>query len=167
MENKLKVALILKPQGIRGEIKVKIYTDSAEALSAFKTVYIGGNSYKVLNCRGFDDCAYLMLKGIADRNQAELLRGQEVFVLREDAPELPDGRYYIVDLIGCEVVDEDGEKIGVMQDVIPAKTDIYTVKIDGKDVMFAGVEGVIQSIDINERTITVNRKKFNEVAVLD
>ena len=56
--------------------------------------------------------------------------------------------------------------VGLIYGDKPVEID-YTVKIDGKDVMFAGVEGVIQSIDINERTITVNRKKFNEVAVLD
>lgn len=167
MEKYLSVASVLKPQGIRGEIKVKVYTDSVQDLAAFKTVYIGGNPYKVLNVRGVGDYAFIALKGVADRNAAELLRGMDVTVLREQVPELPDGRYYIVDLLGCEVVTETGKKLGSLCNVIPAKTDIYTVDTGEKKIMFAGAEGVIVNVEIDAGVITVNEKRFNEVAVLD
>ncbi|MBO5328462.1 MAG: 16S rRNA processing protein RimM [Clostridia bacterium] len=167
MEKQLSIALILKPQGIRGEVKVKIYTDTVSDLASFKTVYIGGNCHKLLNVRGVGECAILALSGVADRNQAELLRGKEITVLREDTPELPEGRYYIVDLIGCSVLTETGKKLGVLCDAIPAKTDIYTVDTGAKKIMFAGVEGVILSVDIENKVICVCEKRYNEVAVLD
>lgn len=161
----LTVATVLKPQGIRGEIKVKALTDSAEDLRSFKTVQIDKTEYSVLSVRVQGEFAYLGLKGIADRNAAELLRGKEVQALRSDAPELPEGRFYIVDLIGCTVATEKGETLGTVTDVTPAKTDIYTLSDGVKEISFAAAEGVIADVDLENRKITVNGKRFKEVSV--
>ena len=164
--DKITVAIVLKPQGIRGEIKVKAMTDSAKDLTAFKSVYIDGVDYSVLSVRTQGEFAYLGLKGIADRNAAELLRGKEVEVERTALPELPDGRYYIVDLIGCSVVNERGDVLGTVEDVTPAKTDIFTLrKDDKKTVMFPAADGVILHIDGDNKKITVNAKRFKEVSI--
>lgn len=166
MQNQfLTVATILKPQGIRGEIKVKALTDSADDLKAFKKIIIDGAQYSVLSVRASGEFAYLGLKGIADRNAAELLRGKDIEVNREDIPELPEGRYYIVDLIGCAVVTERGDILGEVTSVTPAKTDIYVLERDGKEITFVAADGVISDIDINERKITVNAKRFKEVSL--
>ena len=164
-EDKVTVAIILKPQGIRGEIKVKAMTDSAEALTAFKSVLIDGVSYSVLSVRAQGEFAYLGLKGIADRNAAELLRGKNIEVERDDMPDLPDGRYYIGDLIGCVVVNERGEVLGTVEDVTPAKTDIFTLNKDDKRIMFPAADGVILEVDENAKKITVNGKRFKEVSI--
>ncbi|MGN0817362.1 MAG: ribosome maturation factor RimM [Candidatus Coproplasma sp.] len=167
MEKYLTVARVLKPQGIRGEIKVKTLTDSAEDLCGFSRVFIDGKEYKVLNVRASADTAFLTLKGIADRNAAELLRGKDVLALREDAPPLPDDRFYIVDLLGCNVVDENGESLGTICDITPARTDIYVIDTGAKQIPFVAAEGVILSVDVQGGTITVNRSRFNQVALLD
>ena len=73
MQDYLTVATILKPQGIRGEVKVKALTDTAEDLKAFKKLLIDGVEYPVLSVRAQGEFAFLGLKGIADRNAAELL----------------------------------------------------------------------------------------------
>lgn len=76
--------------------------------------------------------AYLGLRGVPDRNAAELLRGKEVEAERDDAPPLDEGTYYIVDLIGCEVSDESGKVYGTLTDVTSLASDVYTVS-DGKE----------------------------------
>ena len=164
-EHKLTVATVLKPQGIRGEIKVKALTDSAEDLKAFKKLWIGGVEYSVLSVRAQGEFAYLGLKGIFDRNAAELLRGLDIEADRDDAPALPDGRYYIVDLIGCTLVNERGDIYGEITSVTPAKTDIYTLVKDGKEISFAAADGVILDVDIQAKKITVNAKRFKEVSI--
>lgn len=164
-EEKVTVAIVLKPQGIRGEIKVKAMTDSAEDLTAFKSVLIDGVAYSVLSVRTQGEFAYITLKGIADRNGAELLRGKNIEVERADMPDLPDGRYYIGDLIGCLVVNERGDILGTVEDVTPAKTDIFTLKIDNKRVMFPAADGVISEVDQKNKKITVNSKRFKEVSI--
>ena len=85
--NTLTVGLVLKPQGIRGELKVKPYTDSAEDFRAFSRVFLEEREYKVLSVRTGGGAVYLGLKGVADRNAAELLRGQEITIPRDEAPE--------------------------------------------------------------------------------
>lgn len=167
MKDFLTVAKILKPQGIKGEVKVFTYTDSPADLQAFDKVYIGGNCYKLLKVRPQNgDCAFLTLSSVADRNAAELLRGLDVEVDREMAPALPEGTYYIVDVIGCKVVTESGEEIGEVTDITPARTDIYEYKTpDKKMVSFAAVEGVILSTDVQTKTLVVNSAKLAEVAI--
>lgn len=166
MQKYLTVATVLKPQGIRGEIKVMPQTDSEDDLKDFTSVIIGGVPYKVLACRTAGGYAYLTLRGIADRNAAELLRGKEVLVDRDEAPELPEDRVYIADVIGCAIVTEEGEKLGEVLDVTPARTDIYTALIGGKEVMFPAADGVILSVDAEGGVVTVNKKRFEEVALL-
>ena len=164
-DNKVTVAIVLKPQGIRGEIKVKAMTDTAEALTAFKSVLIDGVDYSVLSVRTQGEFAYLTLKGIADRNGAELLRGKNIEVDREDMPSLPEGTYYIGDLIGCVVVNERGDILGTVEDVTPAKTDIFTLRRDDKTIMFPAADGVISEVDEENRKIIVNNKRFKEVSI--
>ena len=155
----------MKPQGIRGEVKVKSLCDSAEDLKAFKKLIIDGVEYSVLSVRAAGEFAYLTLRGIADRNAAELLRGKEMQALRSDLPQLPDGRYYIADLTGCTVVNERGDRLGEVIYVTPAKTDVYTLLSNGKEINFAAADGVITEVDVAAKKITVNGKRFREVSL--
>ena len=161
----LTVAAVLKPQGIRGEIKVKALTDSADDLKNLKKIFIDGEQYSVLSVRAAGEFAYLTLSGIADRNAAELLRGKEMQALRSDLPQLPDGRYYIADLTGCTVVNERGDRLGEVIYVTPAKTDVYTLLSNGKEINFAAADGVITEVDVAAKKITVNGKRFREVSL--
>lgn len=165
MDDKLTVATILKPQGIRGEVKVKVLCDDADDLHGLKRAYIDGVEYGVFGVRGRGEFAYISLKGVFDRNAAELLRGKDIEALREDMPELPEGTYYIADLTGCEVITLSGERIGEVTSVTPARTDIYTLSTPKGEVSFAAAEGVIESVDVINKKITVNKKRFKEVSV--
>ena len=161
----LTIATILKPQGIRGEVKVKVFLDDAEALKSIPRIFISGREYALMNVRAQGDIAYLTLKGVADRNAAELLRGKDVEALREDCPELPEGRYYIGDLVGCKVVTASGEDVGEVISVTPARTDIYTLSTPKGEVSFAAADGVILEVDVEGKIITVDKKRFKEVSV--
>ena len=165
MQNQLTVATVLKPQGIRGEVKLKVFLDNGADILAVKRLYIGGNQYEVLGGRAQGEFAYLSLKGVADRNAAELLRGLDVVADREDLPELPENRHYIADLLDCEVVTENGELIGTVTSVTPAKTDIYTLSTGKKEIVFAAEDGVIVAIDVEGKKITVNKARFKEVSL--
>ncbi len=164
-EEKLAVASVLKPQGICGEIKVKVYLDSADNLKKVKKLYIEGKEYEVLRVRGDADMAYISLKGVADRNAAELLRGKELEADREDLPEPPDGSYYIADLLGCTLVYESGETVGTVSAVVPSHTTIYYLDTPKGEVSFAAAEGVILDVNTEQKRITVSKKRFKEVSV--
>ena len=163
---RLIIAEVLKPQGLRGELKIKTYTDAPEDVRAFKTVYIDKNAYKVLSFRvGEGSFAYLGLRGIPDRNAAELLRGKKIEGDREEAPALEEGRYYIVDILGLTAVTEDGDVLGTVKDISPLSSEVYTLEKDGKQILFPAVRGVVKKVDLENRRLIVDKKRFNEVAV--
>lgn len=138
---RLIIGEVLKPQGIRGELKIKTYTDEPDDVKSFGQVYIEGKPYKILSFRvGGDGFAYLGLRGVPDRNAAELLRGKKLEGDREDAPELEEGRYYIADILGLSVETESGEVLGTVKDVAPLSSEVYTIEREGKEILFPAVE---------------------------
>ena len=163
---RLVIGEVLKPQGIRGELKVKTFTDFPEDVKAFKTVYIDDTPYKILSFRvGTDGAAYLGLRGIPDRNAAELFRGKKLEGDRQDAPELEEGQYYIVDIIGLSCETEEGEVLGVVKDIANLASDVYTIEKNGKNILFPAVKGVVVKVDIEGGKLIVHKPKFDEVAV--
>ncbi len=164
--DRLVIGTVLKPQGIRGEIKIKSFTDSPEDIKSFKNVYVGGVSYKVLSCRVDAGAVYLSLRGVADRDAAESLRALNVEADREDAPELEEGVYYIVDIIGCEVFTSQGERLGIITDITSLSTDVYTLFDGNKNILFPAVKGVVIEEDIKNKKLVVDKKRFLEVAVI-
>ena len=164
--DKLVIGEVLKPQGIRGELKIKTYTDFPEDVKAFGCVYIDGVEYKNLSFRvqgdGFADIG---LRGVPDRNAAELLRGKKLEGDREDAPPLEEGRHYIVDVIGCRCETEDGEYIGDVKQIVNLASDVYTLEKDGKEILFPSVKGVIKSIDVENKLVILVKSVLDEIAV--
>ena len=163
---RLVIGEVLKPQGIRGEIKVKTYTDSPEDVKKFGSVYIDGVAYKILSFRvDGNGAAYLGLRGVPDRNAAELLRGKKVEGDREDAPALEEGQYYIIDMIGLSCFDSEGAFLGKVKHIATLSSDIYTLEKDGKEILFPAVNGVIVKVDVVGGKIIVDKKKFDQIAV--
>ena len=164
---RLVIAEVLKPQGIRGELKIKTFTDYPEDVKAFGVVYIDGKEYKILSFRvGTDGAAYVGLRGITDRNAAEEMRGKKLEGAREDAPELEEGQYYIVDIIGIDCVTETGEFLGKVKDITLLSSEIYTLEKDGKNILFPAIKGVVLSVDVQNKRMVVDKARFDEVAVL-
>lgn len=163
---RLVIAEVLKPQGIRGELKVKTFTDSPEDVKTFKTVYIDEKPYKILSFRtDGKGAAYLGLRGIPDRNAAELYRGKKLEGDREDAPPLEEGTYYIVDMIGLSCETEEGEFLGTLTEITNLSSDIYTLEKAGKKILFPAVNGVIVKVDMSAKKLIVNKAKFDQLAV--
>ena len=163
---RLVIAEVLKPQGIRGELKIKTFTDFPENVKEFKTVYIDDTPYKILSFRvGNDGAAYIGLRGIPDRNAAELFRGKLLEGERDDAPPLDEGRYYIVDVLGLSCETEGGEVLGTVVDVSLLSSDIYTIEKAGKKILFPAVKGVVKKVDFDNKKLVVDKKIFDEIAV--
>lgn len=166
MQERLTIAEVLKPQGIRGELKIKTFTDFPEDVKAFKTVYIDDTPYKILSFRvGNDGAAYVGLRGVPDRNAAETLRGKLLKGEREDAPPLEEGRYYIVDILGLSCETEAGEVLGKVTDIQNLASDVYTIEKAGKRILFPAVKGVIKRVDIENGKLVVDKEIFDQIAV--
>ena len=164
--DRLVIGEVLKPQGIRGELKVKTFTDFPEDVKAFGTVYIDSVAYKILSFRvGTDGAAYVGLRGVPDRNAAELLRGKKLEGERDDAPPLEEGQYYIVDILGLSCETESGEVLGIVKDVKNLSSDVYTIEKAGKQILFPAVKGVVKKVDLAAKKLIVDKAVFDEIAV--
>ena len=164
MLERLKVGLIVKPQGIKGEVKVQPLTDNVERYRNLKKVFIDNVEYKVLSAKIAGGFCIVQVSGVSSRDSAELLRGKYLEVSREDADNLEEGRYFIADIIGCKVAFNDGRELGEVIEVTSAKTDIFTVKtISNKVVRFPFLLDLVLEVDVEKKSIVLEAKRYLEV----
>ena len=156
--DKLLIGTVLKPQGIRGELKIKNYTDDFYAISALKEVFIDGVSYQALKMR-CDKDVFILLRGIADRNDAELFRNKDIYALKADVRRKKN-TYFICDVIGCSVLFEDGTIFGKIEEILSARTDIYYISTPEGRVIAPWLKSYQANFDIENRTVTVNKEDF-------
>ena len=106
------LAAVAGVHGLNGEVKLKLFAQSADSLARHRTVLVGGEPRAMSNVRDGGKTAIARFKGVNDRAAAEGLRGQLVEIERSELPALEDGEYYHADLIGLPVVDADGVALG-------------------------------------------------------
>lgn len=168
----LQIGEVLKPQGVRGQVKVRPDTGDAARLAALSTVYVRdqGGAYQPcaledVSVRG--DFVYCTLDHAAAREQAEAQRGWILYVDRAHASPLPEGAYYISDLLSCRVTDRQGGAIGILRDVLqPGANDVYEIETpDGKTMYLPAIEKVLVRLDPGAGVIVVDESVLPEVAV--
>ncbi|HWI77324.1 MAG TPA: ribosome maturation factor RimM [Sphingomicrobium sp.] len=109
---RIALAAVAGAHGVRGELRLKLFTDSAENLKRYETVFVGGIERKLESVRSGPTGAVVRVEGIADRSAAEVLRGSLVEVDRSALPPLEEGEYYHADLVGLACVDRKGRELG-------------------------------------------------------
>ena len=111
-ERRIALAAVAGAHGVGGEVRLKLYGDSAAGLAAHKRVHIGGVERRLLSVRAAGKGAVARIEGVADRSAAEALRGTLIEIDRAALPALEDGEYYHADLIGLAVHDASGTVLG-------------------------------------------------------
>lgn len=156
MEKKkyIEAGKIVNTHGVRGEVKIQVWLDSPEFLRKFKTLYIDSKPVKLLSGRTHKGFLIAALEGVEDINAAMSLKNKTVFIDRADA-KLPKGAYFLQDIIGARVVDEQGGEIGTLEDILetPA-SDVYVVRGESEHLIPA-VDEFILSTDAENGVITV------------
>lgn len=169
----LLVGTIGRARGLKGHVRVRPYTDDPGRFFDLERVYLRDvdsfTPLELADAQVEGDTVVLLFQGVTDRTAAELLNGKEIYISREDAVELPPDSYFIVDLVGCRVVDDRGTFIGRVADVLqPGAADVYVLR-DGPrgEVMFPSLKDLILSTDIAAKQIIVDAKRLKEVAVFE
>ena len=113
---------------------------------------------KIENARYQKHLVILKLKNVEDMNSAEKLKGCYIKIHRKDARKLPKGKYFIADIIGSEVITDDGKSLGKVDDIYnTGSNDIYVVKDElGKQILLPGIKEVILNVDIEKQIVTVH-----------
>ena len=169
----LLIGEITRPQGVRGEMRVRPYTDDPMRFEELDTAYVRrGEGYEPRGI-GFvrlaaPDVVIIRMKGVEDANAAEALRGEKLYVDRAHAVELPEDADFIVDLIGCRVVDDEGAEWGRITDVMqPGGGDVYVINGARGEVLVPALKSVVLSVDTREGVMLMSAARMREVAVLE
>jgi 16S rRNA processing protein RimM len=113
-DKRVALAAVAGAHGVKGEVRLKLFSDSVASLASHQNVYVGGAERRLLNVRDGGKTAVARFEGVGDRSAAEALRGSLVEVDRAALPPLEEGEYYHADLIGLACLDRDGNEIGTV-----------------------------------------------------
>ncbi len=167
----IEIAKVIKPHGIHGDLKVRLYSENFDEFSVrgFAHIKEDGSFKRVAYTalRTVPPFIYIHFAGIDTRSDAETLAGTALFLKRNELEPPAQGEYYLFDLIGISVVDENGTVLGQLKDVLQhGAADVYVVS-GGRGFMFPALKRVIQSVDIAAGVLRVNAAALQEVAVYD
>ena len=161
-EEYLQVGVITSTHGIRGEVKVFPTTDDATRFEVLKKVLLDtGKEQLPLEIEGvkyFKQYVILKFKGIDNINDIEKYRKMPLLVSREDAVELEEDEYFMADILGMQVITEDGEDFGILKDIMETgANDVYVIdtKAHG-EVLIPAIKECILDVDTDERKMTIH-----------
>lgn len=159
------VGQIVNTFGVKGFLKVKTFTDDIERFEELKTVYICKKNelikVEIEEVKYHKDMVLLKVKGIDDLNEAEKYKGLFLKIDRADAKKLPEGTYFIADLLGLEVYTDEGVLLGKVDDIFNnGANDVYVIKDElGKQILLPGTKEVLKQIDLDNEKIIVHLLK--------
>ena len=162
---------IVRPQGIRGEVKVRHFTDDPgrfrELEQLWKKTPSGYEPLRVVSARVQGEDVFLTLEGVTDRNQAEGLRGTQLWVDHDHARELGEDEVFIADILGAKAYDTQGQEIGTLEDVEHTSTDVFVFSTPKGTLRVPFLRDVMLSIDPEEGKILLEEKRLDEVGLYE
>ena len=164
---KILVAKVLKSQGLKGEVKINAYNKNDSALNSGLTVYLkNGSQLFIRSMRERNGFFYATFENYNSIEQVECLKNEELYINASDLNKLSKDEYYVKDLLGCLVITNTSKELGIITEIENfGSADIYTVKSKQQEVLFALVEGLFLSVDLQKKQIIVDENKLNEVIV--
>ncbi len=166
----LEIGQIVSTHGIRGEVRLNPWCDGPEFVKKFKTLYRdnkGSDSFKVVSCRAHGNVAVVKLEGVDTVEAAKGLRNTVLYMKRSDV-DLPEGKWFISELISCEVLDADdnSKKYGVITDVDSGlANDVWYIQTENNDqVLIPAIKDVVISCDVKNNKVYIRplRGLFDE-----
>lgn len=154
------VGRVVRPHGVRGALLVEAISEMIHSLQPSSRMFLGPEKTPetVRYLRSHQDRYLLAVEGCADRETAESWRGREVYVATGEAAPLPDGTYYHWQILGLQVVSEDGEDIGEIVKILETgANDVYVVQDpEGDEVLLPAIESVIRGVDLERGEMVVH-----------
>lgn len=170
MNDYLMIATVLKPQGVRGECKLRSYAADIDLFHRWGTLYrktaAGFEPVSVRTARIRDGFVYAFLDGSNSAEAAEAFRGTDLYVDCAHTAPLEEDAVLIADLIGCEACDESGEVIGTLTDVLQYGTvDTWVFQTGTGTLMAPALKAVFPEVDAAAKKILAVRDRLEEVSV--
>lgn len=159
----LETGKIVGTHGIKGMVRIQPWSDSGEFLAEFDRFYLdsaGESSVEIKSIQPHGNVVLAKLAGIDTIEQAEQYRGRIIYINRDDV-ELPEGRYFVEDLIGCSVYAADGQTLlGTLSDVSQTgANDVWHITKEGKEYLVPAIDEVIVSVDTDAARVVLDPMK--------
>ncbi len=158
----LEIGKIVGTHGVKGMVRMQPWSDNGEFLTQFKKFYLNDGIQKIEMSRitPHGNIVIAAIKGIDTIEQAEALRNRVLYIKRDDAA-LPDGRYFISEILGAQVFDADTNKLlGILSDVsATGANDVWHIKNGDKEYLVPAIPDVIADVDINTDTVKIKPLK--------
>ena len=154
----LAVGRVLRPHGVKGEIRVAIHTDHPERFGHYKQLYLGPEHipFTLQGHRFHQGTVLLKLGGIDDRTLAGTLRDQWVWIPMDEAVPLQEGECYLYQILHLRVVTVDGEELGQVSEIIETgANNVYVVRGQQGEILLPDIEEVVVKVDIEAGQMTV------------
>lgn len=156
----LVIGQLLKPHGVRGEMRVRVYTELPERFTWLETVYVGRENPRaetVDTVRFHKDLVLLKLVGYDDRDAVQSLHGELLQVPESEAIPLEEGEYFLYQLEGLAVYSDEGESLGTLTRVIETgANNVFLVKGVAGELLLPDIEDVVLDIDFDQQRMTVH-----------
>ena len=165
MKEYVEIGKIVNTHGVKGELKIMPTTDDITRFELLESVFVNTPSelkeYLILNVRYHKNFILLQLKGIEDMTEAERLKNTSLKIPKSWALPLGEDEYYIGDLYDMEVVTEDGERLGQINDILfTGSNDVYVVGISNssgtKEILIPAIKECIKKVDLQNKIMTVH-----------
>ena len=158
----LEIGKIVGTHGVRGMVRIQPWSDDGEFLTHFKTFYLecGKTKIELNKITPHGSVVIAAIKGVDSIEDAENLRNKVLYIKRDDA-KLPEGRYFVSEIIGASVFDADTDALlGILTEVSPTgANDVWHVKSGEKEYLVPAIPDVIVNVDINSDTIKIRPLK--------
>lgn len=155
MKEFLSIGQIINVHGVHGELKIYPLTDDIKRFRKLNKVIIDGLERNITWCKLQSDKVILKIEGIDTLEEAQKLKNKYLEVSRENSAKLPEGSYFIADIIGCMVEDIDGNIIGKVYDVIQTgSNDVYWIKGE-EEVLIPALKDIVVKIDLENEKIII------------
>lgn len=167
MHNQIVIGKIVAPHGVRGDIRILPLTEKPEQFLDLDYLLLhDGRKLTIKHARFHKRMVLVTTEEIKSMNEAELLRDQEVLIKAEDLPELEEGQFYVADLIGLPVFDEEGKQIGTFKDSLSTgSNDVYVIAVSGeKDILLPALKIYVKEINLAEKRIVVTLPEWVDEA---
>ncbi len=162
MDELLQVGIITSTHGVHGEVKVYPTTDDVKRFKKLKDIILDTDKEKMpLEIEGvkfFKQMVILKFKGLDNMNDVEKFRQKSLYVTRANAVRLRKDEYFIADLIGIKVYDEEDKELGVLEDVmVTGANDVYVIKMtDGRELLLPAIKQCVLEVDVPEGRMKVH-----------
>lgn len=164
-ESLLSVGKIVNTHGIRGELKVLLQTDFPEVRFAPKAKLMMTHpergeqiSVTVAAARPYKQMYIVKFNEFDNINEVEKFKGFELKVSKDNSVELPENEYYFHEIIGCRVVNEVDEEIGVIEEILrPGANDVWVVKLPSrKELLLPVIDDVVLDVDVKAKLVKIH-----------